>query len=220
MVIKQHLTTKNKTRGTNTREYIVLHHTATKDGTIKWVINQLTVWPVSCHYIVDTNGDIYKIWEHTEILWHAGVSEWKGKENMNQYSVGIEIIWPLPWFTDAQMIAVRHICEELLKEFKLTPDHIIRHKDIAPGRKTDVDDSFWSNEYKSFSEYQNSYNSPIMSESQFKSVFEEEAKQYRLDTKKSYEPTFSDLSWDKTATISDIKYLIQISRLRDQKASQ
>ena len=69
-MIKQKLTTKNKSSGTNTREYVVLHHTGTKDGTIRGVLNTLTTGAVSCHFVVDTNGDIYQIGELTDILWH------------------------------------------------------------------------------------------------------------------------------------------------------
>jgi len=38
--------------------------------------------------------------------------------------------------------------------------NIIRHKDIAPGRKRDVGDNFRSNQYKTFLDYQNSYFTP------------------------------------------------------------
>jgi len=58
---------------------------------------------------------------------------------------------------------------------------IIRHKDIAPGRKNDVADELWNNEFKTFSDYQNSYisnNSPLMedntTQSKFKAVYEKE----------------------------------------------
>ena len=95
MKIKQKLFTSNKSKGINTCDYTVLHHTATAEGSIAGVLRTLTVGAVSCHYVVDTNGDIYQIGEDTDILWHAGVSSWEGKEDMNRYSIGIEIIGPL-----------------------------------------------------------------------------------------------------------------------------
>lgn len=91
-MIKQKLATQNKSSGTNTREYIVLHHTATREGSIRGVLNTLTVGKVSCHFVVDTNGDIYQIGELTDILWHAGQSSWQGRRDLNRYSVGIEVI--------------------------------------------------------------------------------------------------------------------------------
>ena len=215
-MIKEALQTKNKSPWKNTCEYIVLHHTATKEGTIKWVLRQLTVGPVSCHFVVDTNGDIYKIGELTDILWHAGVSEWKGKENMNKYSVGIEVIWPLPGFTNAQRKSVQDLVSYLLKELKLTPDKLIRHKDIAPGRKTDIDDSFWRDAgHASWEEYQNTFiQKPNTMASKFKEVYDRELQEYKDKTGKVKPQKFSDLSGDQPATIEDVKYLIEIANLR------
>lgn len=70
MDYKATLQTKNKTAGTNTCQFVILHHTATGENTIKGVLNQLTN-VLSCHYVVDTNGDTYKIGNDKDILWHA-----------------------------------------------------------------------------------------------------------------------------------------------------
>jgi len=216
MNIKQSLTTKNVSAGRNTCEYICLHHTASGYNTIKWVLNQLTVWPVSCHFVVDTNGDIYRIWQLNQILWHAWVSAWDWKKDMNKYSIWIEIIWPLPWFTDEQRKSVREICEFLMQSLNIPKENIIRHKDISPGRKTDVHDSFWNNEYKTFKDYQDSYspNNNLMEDnttiSEFKSVFDKEKPAW-------YKQIFSDLSGKKVATIEDVKLLIEIANIRNHK---
>jgi len=53
-------------------------------------------------------------------------------------------------------------------------------------------------------------------ESSFKSVYEDEKKKYRIEKKEAYEPIFSDLTGEKPATISDVKYLIEISRMREK----
>lgn len=92
MKIKQKLFTSNKSLGVNSCEYIILHHTATAEESIQGVLKTLTVGKVSCHYVVDTNGDIYKIGQDRDILWHAGVSAWQGRRNINNYSIGIEVI--------------------------------------------------------------------------------------------------------------------------------
>lgn len=217
MNIKQHLTTKNVTKGRNTCEYICLHHTASAEGTIKWVLRQLTVWPVSAHFVIDTNWDIYKIGELTQIQWHAWASTWDGKKDMNKYSIGIEIIWPLPWFTNAQRKSVRELVASLITELKIPVKRIIRHKDISHGRKNDPDDQLWNNEFKTFSDYQNSYistNSPLMedntTQSKFKSVYEKELTA-------NYTPIFSTHDDPTPATIGDIKYLIEIANIRTSK---
>lgn len=153
---KATFSTNNKTKWVNTCQYIILHHTATWEGTLKGVINTLTKWAVSCHFVVDTNWDAYKIGDPKDILWHAGVSEWKGKKMMNNYSVGIEIIGPLSdWgFTDEQRHTVYWLTQHLMSVLNIPKENVIRHKDISPWRKSDVADSFWNNKYKTYKDYQ------------------------------------------------------------------
>ena len=76
MIFKEKLATKNVSKGVNSKEFIILHHTATAEGSIKGVLRTLTVGAVSVHYVIDTNGDTYKIGEDNMILWHAGRSSW------------------------------------------------------------------------------------------------------------------------------------------------
>ncbi len=135
------------TKGTNTKEYIVLHHTATGEGTIKGVLDGLYRREdyASVHFCVDTNGDTYKLGDPDDILWHAGKSEWNGKKDLNNFSIGIEIIGPLAdgGFTDKERLAVRKLVQHLMAVYKIPKENVIRHKDIAPGRKPDVANTFW-----------------------------------------------------------------------------
>lgn len=124
----------------------------------------------SCHFVVDTNGDCYKIGDPKDILWHAGESEWtdtltkKYYKDLNKYSVGIEIIGPLPGFTDAQRVSVRKLVCHLMAALKIPKEHVLRHKDIAPKRKVDIDDSFFlpqSYSYFTSTLYPEQYNQSI-----------------------------------------------------------
>lgn len=155
---KQVLSTKNITPWVNQCKYIVIHHTATWENTIKWVLNTLTTGTVSCHFVVDTNWDAYKIWEPKNILWHAWVSEWKWLQNLNQFSLWIEVIWPIKdwWFTKQQKDTVRNLVQHLMGSFWIPRTNVLRHKDIAPWRKTDIADTFWNSEYKDWTWYQDS----------------------------------------------------------------
>lgn len=157
MIYKEELQTKNISKWINTREYIVVHHTWSKHWSIKWVLNTVTSWKVSVHYVVDCNWDKYKIWNTTDILWHCWKSEWKDKKNMNKYSIGIEIIWWL-WeeFPKEQRQSVRELIEHLMMTFDIPKENVLRHKDISPWRKTDVSDIFWNHWFNSWKEYQNS----------------------------------------------------------------
>lgn len=46
----------------------------------------------SCHVVIDRNGDLYTLLPFTRVAWHAGISEWEGKTNLNHYSIGIELV--------------------------------------------------------------------------------------------------------------------------------
>jgi N-acetyl-anhydromuramyl-L-alanine amidase AmpD len=168
---KTTLQTTQKSRGTNTKEFIIVHHTATGSGTIKGVLNQLTN-VLSCHFVVDTDGSAYKIGSPDDILWHAGESQWGKYVMMNNYSLGIEVIGPL-WnggFTDAQKKTVRDLIQHLMATFKVPCWNVLRHKDITsarafkgelaqPGdicRKVDISDSFWNGQHTSWDEYRKS----------------------------------------------------------------
>lgn len=145
------------TKGTNTCEYIVHHHTGTPEGTTQGVLNWLNKYQdyASCHYLINELWEVYKMWNDTDILWHAGTSFWDGKTNLNNYSIGIEIIWPLSnWgFTDIQREKFAELVKELCETHNLSKERIVRHKDISPWRKIDILDTFWNNEYSSYRDY-------------------------------------------------------------------
>jgi N-acetylmuramoyl-L-alanine amidase len=156
MKFKQVFDTANKTPGVNADKFIILHHTATVEGTIKGVLRQLTTGPVSCHYVVDTNGDCYKIGRNSDILWHAGESSWSTLKNMNNYAVGIEIVGPQSngGFSNPQRATVAQLVQELMRDLRIPRENVLRHKDVSPGRKTDVSDRFWSDAgFKTWEEY-------------------------------------------------------------------
>ena len=166
---KQVLTTRNITPGMNTKEYIVLHHTGTPQGTLAGNLKVLTTWPVSCHFVVDGDGSAYKIGSPDMILWHAGESQWGNKKGMNSFSLGIETIGPD--FTDAQRKTVRELVQHLMAVFNIPKENFLRHADltnagsakkilwdgVSPSRKVDIADSFWKIEpRKTWKEYQDS----------------------------------------------------------------
>ena len=74
---------------------IVLHDTAgdlSGDGSISWLSDKKS--KVSAHFVVKRNGEIVQLVETNIKTWHAGVSSWRGKSNLNDWSIGIEIVNP------------------------------------------------------------------------------------------------------------------------------
>ena len=70
------------------------------------------------------------------VAWHAGVSSFNGKENCNEFSIGIELQGSVDEpFEEAQYEALNEILKILRNSFPLKA--IVGHSDIAPTRKTD-----------------------------------------------------------------------------------
>lgn len=102
---------------------------------------------VSCHYLIDRDGSIYELVDPFKRAWHAGVSAWKGRKNINHYSIGIELQNGGKCFFDTfqewepypkvQMDALVALLHDLGQQFPLRESLILGHDDIAPGRKID-----------------------------------------------------------------------------------
>ncbi len=122
-------------------EFVILHYTETKNlsDAIKLLTDSKR--KVSSHFVIDKNGDIYNLVCETKRAWHAGVSCWDEKKDINSRSIGIEIvnsgentsqIYP----TD-QINSLIVLIKYLKKKFSVSLFNILGHSDIAPLRKID-----------------------------------------------------------------------------------
>lgn len=105
---------------------------------------QLRELRVSAHFFIRRNGDVTQFVSLDQRAWHAGVSQWLGRENCNDFSVGIELEGTdtIP-YTDEQYTALQKIAREVMQYFPaITVDRIVGHSDIAPSRKTDPGAAF------------------------------------------------------------------------------
>lgn len=163
MVYKDILLTTKRSNGVNTKKFIILHHTASKmkDDLMAEYLAYNTA-EVSCHYVIGVDGAIYKIGTDNDILWHAGISSWQGLTDLNKHSIGIEVNSDGKTFTDAQRKATKELVLHLIKEYDIPHTNVLRHKDIAPNRKTDIGDTFWNTDYKTYADYQLSLTNPPM----------------------------------------------------------
>ncbi len=99
---------------------------------------------VSSHLVIDREGKVTQYVPFTERAWHAGVSQFQGRGNCNDYSIGIELEGTdnVP-YTDAQYKALAAITQLIMQYYPLiTRERIVGHSDIAPDRKTDPGASF------------------------------------------------------------------------------
>ena len=118
--------------------HIILHHTSgSYTGSVAWCLNPAS--KVSYHCIVARNGKRTVLAPPSARTWHAGVSEWGGRKNCNDYSIGLAWegdTYTTPLSEDAILSAVEYLMP-ILEDFDIPLKNILRHEDIAPGRKDD-----------------------------------------------------------------------------------
>lgn len=124
---------------------IVLHATADDDtmASVRWCCTPKpdNPNPVSYHSIIDRDGTVYHLVSPIKRAWHAGISHYKGRDDVNDFSVGISFgnrNDGKEKYTDQQYLTGAALVASLMKAFpKITLERITTHAEIAPGRKTD-----------------------------------------------------------------------------------
>lgn len=104
-------------------------------------LEQIRNLRVSAHFFVSRDGHIVQLVATTQRAWHAGVSNFKGRERCNDFSVGIELEGTdtLP-YTSEQYRALRKLVAALRARHPIRS--VQGHEHIAPGRKTDPGPAF------------------------------------------------------------------------------
>ncbi len=99
---------------------------------------------VSAHLLIRRNGELVQFVPFSHRAWHAGQSVFCGREQCNDFSIGIELEGTddLP-YEEAQYHCLVPVLRLLMQTWpEITPDRITGHSDIAPGRKTDPGPAF------------------------------------------------------------------------------
>jgi AmpD protein len=100
---------------------------------------QLAALRVSAHLFVRRNGALVQYVPFHRRAWHAGQSQWRGRERCNDYSIGIELEGTdTVAYGRAQYATLAAVVAELCRGYAaLSPERVVGHSDVAPGRKTD-----------------------------------------------------------------------------------
>jgi AmpD protein len=94
---------------------------------------------VSAHALIRRDGEIIQYVPFPQRAWHAGQSNFQGRERCNDFSIGIELEGcdDQP-FEPIQYQRLAELTRALMHTYPdISPERIIGHSDIAPGRKTD-----------------------------------------------------------------------------------
>ena len=97
---------------------------------------------VSAHFFIQRTGRLTQFVSTQQRAWHAGKSQWRGRANCNDFSIGIELegLEDHP-FEAIQYEVLRSLIWDIQHVHPLVQD-VVGHSDVAPGRKRDPGDAF------------------------------------------------------------------------------
>ena len=136
-----------KTRSSKSITAIIIHYTGMQSE--RESLKKLTSSgkKVSCHYLINREGNIFSLVKDKNVAWHAGKSMWGKYKNLNKNSIGIELVnkghrYGYQKFTKIQVKRLAQLCKNLKKKYKIKNKFILGHSDIAPLRKIDPGEKF------------------------------------------------------------------------------
>lgn len=132
---------------TVTPSILVLHYTGMRTGEEAIARLRDPEAKVSSHYVVEEDGRIFRLVPEERRAWHAGVSYWRGRRNVNGDSIGIEIVNPghefgYRPFPEPQVAAVIALTADIRARWTIEDRDIVGHSDVAPARKDDPGELF------------------------------------------------------------------------------
>lgn len=102
---------------------------------------------VSAHYMIGEDGEVVRLVPESKRAWHAGRSYWRGLNDVNSASIGIELVnpgheWGYRAFPAAQMEALLPLLARIVKVYDIPRANVVGHSDVAPVRKEDPGELF------------------------------------------------------------------------------
>lgn len=96
---------------------------------------------VSAHFLVRSDGTVIQFVSCRDRAWHAGISNFEGRDRCNDFSIGVELEGTdTRPFLDAQYLALARLTQGLIARYPLFA--VAAHSEIAPGRKSDPGPGF------------------------------------------------------------------------------
>jgi len=133
--------------GAGVVDMLILHYTGMKTATDALDRLCYPAAKVSAHYLIDEDGTVWRLVEESKRAWHAGISSWRGRSDINAASIGIELVNPghefgYRAFPEPQMVALDELARDVLGRLPIPPRHVLGHSDVAPQRKQDPGELF------------------------------------------------------------------------------
>ena len=136
-----------KARKNKNIKFIIIHYTGMQSEieSIKRLTSKKS--KVSCHYLINRKGKVLNMVPDIKVAWHAGKSKWKKFKNLNENSIGIELVnkghkFGYQNYTKSQIRCLINLCKKLKKKYNISKTNILGHSDISPHRKIDPGEKF------------------------------------------------------------------------------
>ena len=128
-------------------DMLVVHYTGMLSATAALERLCDTESKVSAQYCIDEDGRIHRLVAEDLRAWHAGTSYWRGESDINNRSIGIEMVNPghefgYRAFPARQMDAFRELALDILGRHPIPARNVVGHSDVAPVRKCDPGEFF------------------------------------------------------------------------------
>jgi len=128
-------------------DLLILHYTGMATGAAALARLRDPAARVSAHYLVEEDGRIFALVPEARRAWHAGVATWGGARNINDRSIGIELVnpghdWGYRPFPEAQMAALEALARDIAARHAIPAARVLGHSDVAPTRKQDPGELF------------------------------------------------------------------------------
>ena len=125
-------------RGGLLPEFVVLHYTAMESCKAAMARLCDPASEVSAHYLIDYDGTVHALVPEAARAWHAGAGQWRGLDDLNSRSIGVELANDgAEPFAAPQMAALERLLAGIMGRWGIEPAAVIGHSDMAPGRKFD-----------------------------------------------------------------------------------
>lgn len=130
-----------------TADMLIIHYTGMIDQAAALARLTEPAAKVSAHYLIGEDGAVIRLVPEERRAWHAGVSYWCGRSDINSASVGIELANPghefgYRDFPAAQMTALATLARGIVSRHNIPARHVLGHSDVAIGRKQDPGERF------------------------------------------------------------------------------
>ena len=117
---------------------VVLHHTAMTSAEAALARLCDPRAEVSAHYLIGERGHVWQMVAEPRRAWHAGAGRWGAVRDVNSASIGVELAnsgdHPFP---EPQMCALEALLAAVMDRWRIRPERVIAHSDMAPTRKSD-----------------------------------------------------------------------------------